>query len=156
MENISRSVDPAADLELLDRARKNAVVDDVLDFGAWWYAPMIATMVGGLTLYGRGGDDRWSLAYGLAAVVATIVTVVHDYRRRKVRSRTTVTSIVYVVAVVLLLLLVTGLWGTAVSSVGYDDFVPGYAIVGWLLTTGFFLAVRAALTSFRRRRGPLV
>ena len=48
------SVDPAADLALLGRARRSVDVDQALDFGPAWYAPLLALMVAGLSLAGPG------------------------------------------------------------------------------------------------------
>ena len=80
-------VDPAADLELLDRAKSTVPIDEFLDFGPWWYAPLLATLIGGLSLFGADVDSGWNLAAGVVAVAAGGVVAIHDFKRRAVRSR---------------------------------------------------------------------
>ena len=46
-------------------------------------------------------------------------------------------------------------WGWAISSLGYERFAPGYALVALVLTSGALLGVRAALLAVVRRRPPL-
>jgi hypothetical protein len=151
----SNAVDPASDLDLLDRAQSTVDVDQVLDFGPWWYAPLLATMIGGLTLFGQA-TSRWlSIVAGLAAVTAGVVLSVHDYRRRKVRLRRSMRSAVFIGLIVVITWLLIAAWGTAISSLGAERFVPGPAVAAWALTTIALLGVRRGFESIRRRRPPL-
>lgn len=152
----STSAQAAADLRLLERAKSAVQFDEVLDLGPRWYAPMLATMVGGLSLFGQGfSSSFWNAIVGISAVAAGGVMSVHDYRRRTVRSRPSIRGAVAVAVIVLICWAVVAAWGTAISSIGFERFVPTFAIVGWVLTTVFFLAVRAGLNAVRARRAPL-
>lgn len=151
-----RSVDPAADLALLGRAKSVAHLDQFLDFGPWWYAPMLATTIGGLMLFGQAvGNLFWNGAIGLVAVMAGALVTVHDYRRRAVRSGPSTRGAGFLGLIVVLCWLIIAAWGTVISSLGYERFFPGYAVGGWALTTLVFLGVRAILLAIRSRRAPL-
>ena len=145
-------VDPAADLELLNRARLLVDDDQFLDFGPAWYAPALATVVAGLSLFGRAFDDYWNIAAGLAALGAGAAVSLHDYRRRAVRQRASKRGAVFVGLIVLTCWAIAAAWGTATSTIGYDRFVPGFAVLGWLLTTALLLVIRAGLSNIRTRK----
>lgn len=147
--------DAAADLDLLSRAKASVHTDLILDFGPWWYAPLLATTVGGLTLFGQAMNTASSLVFGAVALLAGGFMSVHDFRRRPVKSRPSMRGAGFLVAMVIVSWIVVGLWGTAVSSLGYERFMPGYALLGWALTTAFFLVVRSGLYAIRRRRPSL-
>lgn len=152
----SQPIDAAADLELLDRAKSVVHVDQFLDFGPWWYAPLLATTVGGVVLFGQAFTNFfWNGVVGVVAVAAGCVVSVHDYRRRTVRSRRSTRGVAFVGLIVLLCWLIIAAWGTAISSLGYERFVPGYAAVGWVLTSLVLLGVRVVLLAIRRQRTPL-
>lgn len=153
MDNSNNVVDPGADLAIISRAQRELALEDFLNFGPLWYAPALATLIGGLSMFGRDFNDNWSVLYGAAAVLAGLTMAVHDYRRRRVRPKFSLRSAMFVVVVIVICWVVSGLWGTAISTISYEDFVPTYAIVGWLLTTAFFLLVRASLGLARSRRG---
>lgn len=130
-------------------------LDAALDFGPWWYAPLLATSIGGLTIFGRDVVDVTNIAIGGLALVALAVVAVHDHRRRKVRlpmGQGLGRSAVLHGLIVIVVLVLTGAWGTAISSVGYDRFVPFYAALGWALTTAVLLGIRVLFTVLRRRR----
>ncbi len=149
-------LDPAADLDLLDRARSVVEVDQVLDFGPWWYAPLLATMIGGLTLFGHDVTGfGTATAAGVVALLAGGILAVHDYRRRSVRLRRSARGAGFLGLFVLVAWLIIGAWGTAVSSLGYERFVPGYAVLAWMLTTAALLGIRAGLQVIRSRRRAL-
>ncbi len=145
MENTSNAVDPAADLAMLDRAMSSVDLDQALDFGPWWYAPMISTMVASVTLFSQPGAGDWSFVFAIVAIATGTAVSVHDYRRRKVRLRPGVASFKVLFPMVLGAFVLLAAWGTAVSSIGYDRFVPWYAMAGWALTTGLLLGLRAVL-----------
>lgn len=149
-----RNVDPATDLELLDRAQHLIEVDQILDFGPWWYAPLLATLIGGLSLFGQDTTDATNVAAGVVAIGAAVVMSIHDHRRRGVRHRSSVTGkgIATVGLSVFIGLAFVASWGTAVSTLGYDRFFPGYAALGWVLTTLALLGIRAWAQTIRRRR----
>lgn len=145
-------IDPAADLDLLDRAQSVVDVDQILDFGPWWYAPLLAALIGGLTLFGQDVGGIANVAAGVVGVAAGIIVAIHDHRRRAVRLRGSARSAGLLAVIVVLFLVLIGSWGTAVSSLGYERFVPGYAVLAWLLTSMTLLGVRAGFHALRRRR----
>ena len=148
--------DPAADLELLNRSKSIAELDQMLDSGPWWYAPMFATVFGGWTLAAQGLSNSLNVAGLLAGIVAVAVVSVHDYRRRRIWTDPSARSLLLVVPVVLVIWFLSAAWGSAVSTLGYEEFVPGYAVLAWLLTTVFLLGVRFVSLSALRRRGSLI
>ena len=150
-----RPADPAEDLELLERARSLVDVDQLLDFGPWWYAPLLATMIGGLTLFGHDIDDLGNVAAGVAAVAAAAVVAIHDYRRRKVRLRRSARGLAFLGLITALCWLLIAAWGTALSSLGYDRFVPGYAFLAWTLTSIALLVIRNGSQMIRRHQPTL-
>lgn len=145
-------VDPASDLALLKRAKSSVALDQVLDFGPWWYAPLLATLIGGLTIFGNDVSEGTNRIAGVVAVIAGALVAWHDYRRRPVRPKPSRRSAPLVAVVVVGLFVVMSLWGTAVSSTGFDRLFPGYAAVGWLLTTAVLLGVRSVLHVARKKR----
>lgn len=146
--------DPAADLALLKRSKASVGIDQILDFGPWWYAPLFATGIGGMTLFNQPSAGDWSFAYAAVGLLSLLALGTHDFRRRKVRQRTSWRTFTLSIPIVLGAIVLIALWGTAVSTMGYERFVPGPALGAWVLTTGFLLAVRAALHRLRARRGP--
>lgn len=155
MENIPTAAEASADLATLDRAKTSVDIDQVLDFGPTWYAPFFATMIAAVTLFSQPGAGDWSFVYATVGIVTGTTISVHDFRRRKVRQRPSVRSFVTTVPLILGSFVVLAAWGTAVSSIGYERLVPGYAIAGWLVTTSLLLAMRAALNAVRVRRGTI-
>ncbi|MEL7158973.1 MAG: hypothetical protein AAFN30_20600 [Actinomycetota bacterium] len=147
---------PSDDLALLERAASVVNTDQYLDFGPWWYAPMLATSIGGLSLFGPAVDGDWKAVTALVAVGAGAVVSVHDYRRRTVRLRPSIRGAVYVTGMVVLIWMLVATWGTALSALGWERFVPGYAIAAWVLTSLLLLGVRATLLRARRRQPPLL
>ena len=145
MENKPIAVDPAADLAMLDRAKSSVDLNPILDFGPWWYAPLFATMLAGLTLFSQPEAGDWSFAYAFVGIATAIALPVHDFRRRKVRSRRSGHSFMIGFPIAMGAFAVVATWGAAVSAIGYERFVPGYAIIGWLITTGLMLVLRALL-----------
>lgn len=154
-ERAPHSVDAASDLQILNRAKSATEVDQFLDFGPWWYAPLLAITVGGLVLFGQAFDNLWNVVVGGAAVAAGCVVSIHDYRRRAVRLRPTTRSAALTGLVIVICWAIIAAWGTAISSLGYERFVPGYAALGWLATSLVFLGIRQGLMAIRRRRVPL-
>lgn len=132
-----------------------ADVDVFLDFGPWWYAPGLATMIGGLTIYSQDVSSAANIATAVVAGVISVVLAAHDYRRRSIRvgvGRPSGRSAILVGVILLVCWILLAAWGTAISSLGYERFIPGYAALAWVLTTGFLLGVRALLSVLRRRR----
>lgn len=144
-------IDPEEALKLLADSKASVPVNDLLDFGPWWYAPMLATSIGGLTLFGRGWDVTFNVLCGIAGFGCGIYMAVHNYRSRKVRPRPTVRSAGTLMIVVLISWIVIGLWGTAASTLG-DDFLPWPAVGCWLATVAFFLGVRKMSYALLDRR----
>ncbi len=147
--------DPESHLSILEEAQKVVADEYALDFGPSWYAPVLATMIGGLTLFNNAQSELTNLLYLGAAGLATVVYVVHGSRRTSIRPRTTGRGFAGIVFVCVVLLAVVIAWGTAISTIGYEDFVPVWATVGWLATTALFLGIRLALKAVRNRRPAL-
>lgn len=150
-----QTFDPAADLTLLERTRSDIEVDTALDFGPRWYAVAIAVVIGSLML-ARSASTGTSQATFWALHAAALVTIaVHDHRRRSVRSWPTRRSL----ALFAIPLAVCGAlfvaWGLVISWVGYDRFVPAWALVSFAVTAIVLAALRAALVTVRRRRPAL-
>lgn len=153
MEIKRDAVDPIADLATISSAKRNVAVDDFLNFGPWWYAPALATLMGGLSLFGQDFTDRWSVVYGAIGVLAGAIMAVHDYRRRRIRPKGSPVAFLLLIAMLVITWIAIGSWGTAISTIGYEDFVPTYAIISWMLTFAFFLVIRSCLHLIRQRRG---
>lgn len=151
----SRPIDPAADLDLLDRARSVVDLDQMLDFGPWWYAPLLATMIGGLTLFGQDVSGVTNVAAGVVALLAAIIVAAHDHRRRPVRLRGSARGVGFLGLIIVLCWVIIAAWGTAISSLGYERFVPGYAALAWILTSMALLGIRLGFRAVRRRRSAL-
>ena len=147
MENKPNAVDPAADLAMLERAKSSVDLNQILDFGPWWYAPLFATMISCVTLFSQPDAGDWSFAYAALALTTAATISIHDFRRRQVRMRPSRRSFMVMLPVVLGLFGILAAWGTAVSTIGYERFVPGYAFAGWLTTSGLLLALRALLNA---------
>lgn len=156
MENTSEvrhtTFDPQADLELLQRSKSAVAIDDVLNFGPWWYAPLLATCVGGLTLFGQDYDYALNALYAIAGFGSGALMAVHDYRRRTVRPKFSFTSLGLIVGIVAIMWLTVAAWGTAISTIGYDDFVILPAVIAWTITAAAFLAIRQILHALLARR----
>ncbi|NNE96311.1 MAG: hypothetical protein HKN24_09815 [Acidimicrobiales bacterium] len=151
MENQKDELDPKADLALLERARWSLELDQALDPGPWWYAPLAAAAIAAATLFSRNGSTGM---LGLV-MIASLMLAAHDRYRRPVRPRPSMRSATLVVPIALGTFVLLGLWGTAVSTIGYDDFVPGWALLGWVLTTALLLGGRAIAGAVRDRRAPI-
>lgn len=149
------AIDAAADLDLLNRSKAVIDLDQFLDFGPWWYAPFLATMIGGLTRFGQAFSGVGNIFALVIAAAAGGAVSLHDYRRRPVRARRTLRSFGYLLAIVVISWIIIGAWGTAASSMGYESFFPGWAAVAWLLTTAVLLATRSLLLVLRKRQAPL-
>jgi len=147
----SDGFDPQADLDLLDRAKASVGINNTLDFGPWWYAPLLATCVAGCSLFGRAGALTSAL-WGVLGLTAAVAMAAHDYRRRTVKPKFSLQSAGLLFGIVIISWAVVAAWGTAVSSTGYERFVPGFAILGWLLTTAVFLLIRQASYAVLARR----
>jgi hypothetical protein len=143
--------DPQSDLELLNRARSAVDVDHVLDFGPWWYAPLLTNCLAGATLFGRLGTTT-SFILGGIGLLSGLVVAGHDFGRRTIRPKFSFRSTAMLAIIVLIVFVILGLWGTAVSSIGAERFLPWYAIAGWLLTAALFLGIRAVSHWLRSRR----
>lgn len=146
------AVDAAADLELLERARSVVHADQILDVGPWWYAPLLSTFIAGVSIFGQDVTGPENLTSGLIAVMAGGFAAAHDHRRRGIRVRRSARGLPWVVASVLLFWFLAGAWGTAISTIGASEFLPGPAILAWTLTTLFLLGIGAALRAARNRR----
>jgi hypothetical protein len=130
--------------------------DQLLDFGPWWYAPLIATMLGGATLFTQNpGNLFWHGIAGIVAAVAGVITSAHDSRRRATRTGPSTQGMFYLGLIVVMCWVFLAAWGTAVSTLGEARFVPGYAALAWAVTTLALLGVRSVLSNVRRRRAPL-
>ena len=127
----------------------------MLDFGPWWYAPLLAMMIGGLILFPEAPNDLHVVAWGSIAAIAGGTITIHDHRRRSVRLRPSVRSAALLGLMAVICWALVAAWGTAISSIGYESFVPVYALLGWLLTTAVLLGIRAGLLALRRRRPTL-
>ena len=149
-----RGVDAEADLALLSRARSSVVVDQTLDFGPWWYAPLLATLIGAATLMGESAAGRWNFAFAGAALLCGALVAGHDYGRRAVHARPSMRTAVVVAPIVIGIFGLLVGWGTALSTMGYDRFVPRWGLLFWAGTTCLLLLVRHLLHSVRRRRLP--
>ena len=176
MENIhepqhggSDLVDPLSHLALLNRSKTSPGWQEFLNFGPWWYAPLWATFVGGLTLGQASlfdnterisGDPSGGVVFETQAepvflivgLAAAIVLTVDSLRRRTVKSKPTAIGFLLTCAVVGIVAVAMASWSVAVAVVGYESFVFGWAVVAWLATSLFFLAVRSALGRLAERR----
>ncbi len=159
-------VDPLSHLALLNRSKSAAEYEEFLNFGPAWYAPLFATAIGASALFtadvGASAEQvsadpvvfetSGHPAYLIAVVMSLVVLGVHYYRNRLVKPKTTKMSVALTLVAIAVLIAVAAVWNTAVAVIGYDDFVIGGAALAWVLTTGFFLALRAGLDRVRLSR----
>ena len=117
---------------------------------------MLATFVAGMTFLGQDFGPPTNVLLGVLAVAAAATVGIHGRQRRKVRPSFSRRGGLFVIGMVVVAWVVIGLWGTAVSSIGYGELLWGWAIVGWLVTSAFFLLVRSGLQAMRQRRGTVL
>ena len=77
--------DPAEGLALLSQSRKNVVVDQQLDFGPWWYVPVLALFYAAVFAWMVSGTGATVLVCTALAVAGLCGVIAHDRRRRGVR-----------------------------------------------------------------------
>ena len=155
MANINQ-FDPHSDIALLKRTKSAVAIDDFLNPGPWWYAPATATLMGGVTIWGHNVSAPGNLLAAAAGLLAAATVVVHHFRTRTVKPKPSTTGALLTLLTVFPTLVILGLWGSAASAVGVDNFAPWYAGLMWIATTAFLLVVGAIFGSIRRRRGPVV
>ncbi len=148
-------VDAANDLAILEQARSSVALNPVLDFGPLWYAPAFAATAMGISLAGRVDGAVTSAVFLAIGVIAAIAVSFHGIRNLGVLPRTTAKSVLAFVPMLITMWFVFAAWGTAVSTIGEDDFVPFWAALGWVLTTAFFVVVRQVVTAIRDRQPSL-
>ncbi|MEM9654085.1 MAG: hypothetical protein AAGA65_18470, partial [Actinomycetota bacterium] len=133
------TVDPQADLDLLERARAAVDLDHALDFGPWWYAPLLATCLGAASLANQDFGNGTGLVFIAVGAMTGVVLMAHDFGRRKSCPRFSVRAAAITLVAAAVVLGIMALWGAAVSAVGTDGFLPVYAAVGWVFSTAVFL-----------------
>lgn len=148
--SLRSDIDPAADLALLHQTQSRVVTQYHLDAGPWWYAPLVATCIAGVSLFGQEFSSSWHQLAGVVGLAAGAMVGWHDHWRRRLRIRPSTRSALIVMPLVLGTFVMMALWGTAISTLGVDRFVPGYAVIAWFLTTAVLLGAGAAMN---RRRG---
>lgn len=78
--------DPAEGLALLSQSRKNVVASQQLDFGPWWYVPVLAFVFPAMhTFIWSGG--LLGTVLGLFGIGGLVGVFVHDMQRRRVRAK---------------------------------------------------------------------
>lgn len=150
-EETPPDIDPTADLELLKRA-SSVGINHSLDFGPWWMAVALATCIACLTLFGQEMRSTVGIAAAVVGFGVGIATIAYDLRRRRVRPKASAGGAASMAVIVLVTYVVAGLWGSAISRLGVDRFLPGYFLLGWALTAAFFLGVRAVSYAILARR----
>ena len=147
--------DPHSDMTLLKRAKNSVAIDYFLNPGPWWYAPATATLMGGVTIWGHNVSRPGNLLAAAAGLLAAAAVIVHHFRTRVVKPKPSATGALLTLLTVFPTLAILGLWGSAASAAGIENFAPWYAGAMWIATTAFLLAVGAIFRSIRRRRGPV-
>jgi len=147
----SSGSDPMDDLAILDRARWSVEASPFFDFGPWWYAPALATTLGSLALYGHSsevdGPGFWLYLFGAGLAIACAI---HDFYRRKLRPKVSMRSIAWNAATFFVVVPVYAIWAYTAKAKGSAG-LPAWAILYWIATTAFFLAVRSLLSTYRKR-----
>ena len=147
---------PAKDLTLLNQSRQSVIADYQLDFGPWWYVPLLAALFPAACIWLRGEFGWVGVVVGIGAVTSFVAVVAHDSRRRRVRARWTPPSQRNRRGVVLMFLmnfvLISGwirasLWLADASAPG---FLAGMAI-GWGLSVAVLTVVRMLVRRERER-----
>ena len=85
--------------------------------------------------------------------MAAAAVIVHHFRTRVVKPKPSATGALLTLLTVFPTLAILGLWGSAASAVGIENFAPCYAASMWISTTAFLLAVVAIFGKIRGRRG---
>lgn len=162
--------DPQASLDLLANSKTVAGDNVYTDLGPTWYAPLLATGIGGFALCVRGTTQVEVLAFGtrplpnwpfwwlalLVGVVSLLFLGLHDYRRRRIRlkRRWSKRNFLWFLPSYLAAYLSLQGWLAAIGRVGIEDFVPLWAAAAWCATTAVWLATRGAVHSAARRWVP--
>lgn len=153
-------VDPLSHLALLERSKTAPGSESFFNFGPWWYAPLCANVIAGLSLWGGVVDTTLGQAGVVVvrpaaivvALVSAAVLAVHGLRNEQVKAKPTLAGFVFTIAAVIVIMAVLGIWGTAISAIGWGQVNAIHVFVGWALTTAFFLALRKGLHHVRDNR----
>ena len=76
--------DPADGLSLLHQSRDQVIADHQLDYGPWWYPPILAFAFPAFYTWAWVGGP-FGRAIGLIGAVSLLLVLFHDRHRRKVR-----------------------------------------------------------------------
>ena len=153
-------VDPLSHLELLGRSKIAPGSESFFNFGPWWYALLCANVIAGLSLWGGVVDTTLGAAGAIvvrpAAIVVALVSAailaVHGLRNERVKAKPTMTGFVLTIVAVIVIMAVLGIWGAAISAIGWDQVTAFEVVLGWALTTAFFLGLRKGLHRVRDSR----
>ncbi len=143
----------AENLRILDEAQGIVGRDQAYDLGPAWYAPVLATGLGGVMMFGVGNDRPMNFVLGGIGVICLVIVCAHDHGRRKACPRFNRHMLVVSLGSMIVAVSILGLWGWALSSVGFERFFPTWFALGWLATTGFLLLIGKAVNRLVARAG---
>ena len=148
--------DPAEGLALLHQSQETVLVDQQLDFGPWWYVPVLGFLYPALFTWIWGELGGLGAIIGVTAISVAALTLVHDRRRRGARVSWAIPSKRNGrgMAIMFAMNFVTT-FGWLQTSFYADDLpVRRYLLVmlvGWLVTMAVIAVARSALLREREK-----
>lgn len=112
-----------------------------VDPGPRWYAPLAAAGIAALTLV-NGDTEARGLTVWLGVLALSLGVILFDAKRQSINFGPLGKNKLVLVGLVALFVLAIAVWSASVETVGYDDFVPLWVVVGWAITTAILLGLR--------------
>lgn len=113
-----------------------------VDPGPWWYTTLFAAGLAAVTLV-NNDTDADDLTIWLGVLALSLGITLFDARRRTINFGPTFKNKFVIAGVIVLFILTVATWSVTVETIGYDEFVPGWLFVGWLLTNAALLGLRS-------------
>lgn len=143
-ENVTSSINPGS----LALSSPSGVAElkstPSVDPGPWWYALTSAAGIAAVTLVNTDTEAD-NLTTWIGVLALSLGITLFDARRQTINFGSAGKNKFVIVGAIALFILTIAIWSATAETIGYEDFVPGWMIVGWLITSAMLLGLRSLL-----------